>query len=309
MMMNKIIISIVALTLVLLALSCDDKYSSKDPNVETMNSGNLSVSIDASIANVLDTALKLYGLVYPNVKLDVQKVEARKAMSLLLSGNSRAVVIARDYLKDEDSLMKVYKVEKHKKLEVAIDALVFFTNSDFPIDTLNDEQIRNILSQKDIKFSNYYKNLGFEPEFVTNTVNSSEWANLYSHVTKGNKIQKNITQLNGIDSIKNYVSKNKNAIGISYLSQLAKDPNFKILRVSFVNEKGKYEPPQIVHQAFVVQERYPYIFSYWAYLLEDRMNLPYWFASFLGKEAKIQQYFKDIGIVPAFAKIVIIKED
>ncbi len=307
--MNKILLSIVSLIIVFLSLSCDDKYSSKDPSVETMNSGTMTVAIDASISNVLDTALKLYGLVYPNVKLDVQKVESRKAMSLLLSGNSRAVVIARDYLKDEDSLMKLYKVEKHKKMEVAIDALVFFTNRDFPIDTLNDEQLRKILTQKDVKFSNFYKNLNFEPEFVTNTVNSSEWANLNSLVAKGNKIQKNVTQLQGVDSIKNYVLKNKNSIGISYLSQLAKDPNFKNLRISFVNDTGKYEPPQIVHQAFVVQERYPYILSYWAYLLEDRMNLPYWFASFLGKEAKIQQYFKDIGIVPAFAKIVIIKED
>ncbi len=308
-MMNKSFNFLAIFLLVVFLFSCDDKYSAKDSTVETMNSGKISVSVDASIYNVLDTAFKLYNLVYPNVKIDLQVVESRKAMSLLLSGNSRAIIIARDYLKDEDSLMKIYKVEKHKKIEVAQDALVLFANPDFPLDTLTDEQLRSILTKKDVKFTDYFKNLASEPQIVTNTVNSSEWANLNSLVTKGNKISKPIVQLSTIDSIKNFVVNNKNSIGISYLSQLAKDQNFKILRISFVNEKGKYEPPQIVHQAFVVQKRYPYIFSYWAYLLEDRMNLPYWFASFVGKEAKIQQYFKEIGIVPAFAKIIIIKED
>ncbi len=308
-MLNRLISFLILVSVISFFIACDNKYSSNDASVETMNSGKLSVAVDASIYNVLDTAFKLYNLVYPNVKIDLQVVESRKAMSLLLSGNSRAIIVARDYLKDEDSLMKVYKVKKHNRIEVAQDALVLFTDLEFPLDTLTDEQLRTILTNKETKFSNYYKKLSFEPQFVTNTVNSSEWANLNTLVVKGVKIVKPILQLSGTDSIKEYVTKNKNTIGISYLSQLAKDKNFKILRISFVNEKGKYEPPQIVHQAFVVQKRYPYIISYWAYLLEDRMNLPYWFASFFGKEAKVQQYFKEIGIVPAFAKIIIIKED
>jgi hypothetical protein len=58
-----------------------------------------------------------------------------------------------------------------------------------------------------------------------------------------------------------------------------------------------------------VLRKYPYIVPIRAYLRDDLRNLPWTVATFLGTDAEVQRYFRDIGIVPAFAQIRLIPEE
>lgn len=310
-MNKKIKISIIMVLLSFVFISCgsDEEQNKKPQEIETMNSGKFTVYVDESIYPVLDSPMVWYQKAYPKVALTIERVSARKAMAELLGAKGRCIVIARDYLRDEDSLMQTHGVAKHLRVELADDALTFFATSSSPVDTLNAQDLYKIFTT-DVKFGDLYpRYFKTEPELVISSLNSSEYANLVKLVAKGKPITKKLLIKGTIDSVKQYIVNHPNSIGIAYLSSVVHILPYKPIRIGNTDSTGKYEPPQYVHQGFIVQGRYPYIVQYYAYLLENRKNLPFWFASYLGKETVVQRYFNDYGIVPAYAKIIIKKED
>lgn len=305
-MKNKILLIIIALILI----SCDNKYEEKTPeDVETINSGKLSIHCDEVIRHVLDSAFSMYMVDYDNVELKVEYSNSRNVMSQLLSNKTRVIVTARDYLSDEDSLMNVYKQKKHKRFEIAYDGLVFFVNKDFPIDTLNSNQIEaSLVGGESLK--KFTSGLNFEPTFATLNQYSSVYANFNSLIVKDKPLKKKVELFSNIDDVKKHVSANNSIIGVGFLSQLVNDNTFKMLRLGFESDTlSKYITPKPVHQGYLVQDLYPYKVKYYAYLQEDRQNLPFWFGTYLAKQEKVQKLFLDRGIVPAFARIKLKYED
>lgn len=305
-MKNKIVL----LLFVLLITSCDNKYEEKAADdQETINSGKLTIYCDELIKPVIDSAFGLYRFDYKNVDLTVEYADSRNVMSQLLSKKSRAVVIARDYLADEDSLMQAFGLEKHKRFEIAYDALVFFTNKDFPSDTLNAGQIEKAITAGN-QLSKTTNGLNFEPTYATLDQYSSVYANLNSHIIQNNPLKKKVELFKNIIDLKKQVTSDKSIIGIAFLSQLINDENFKVIRLGYESDSlKKYITPKPVHQSYIVQDLYPYKVTYYAYLLEDRQNLPFWFGTYLAKQEKVQKLFLDKGIVPAFARIKLKYED
>jgi ABC-type phosphate transport system substrate-binding protein len=300
MMKNKIIFFLIALMFV----ACEDKYTQKSPeSEETMNSGKITVYCDEAIKTVLEPAFPMYLKDYKNVKLNVIYDNSRNVMSQLLGNKARIVLNARDYLEDEDSLMKAYKVKPYERFELAYDGLVFFANKEFPVDTLNADQLEAALTG-DKLLSQSTAGLNFEPTYATVNQNSSIFANLNSLIIKNKTLRKKVKLLNNIEEVKKQVSANNSIIGVGYLSQLVNDTNFKMIRFGFDSKLLKeYITPKPVHQGYIVQDLYPYKVTYYAYLQENRRNLPFWFATYLAKQEKVQRLFLDKGIVPAFARI------
>lgn len=308
MMKNNFINIIVVFTLVFIISACgDSKYETKEPtDVETMNSGKLRVVVDESIKSILDTGLVMYQNDYKKVLLTSEYKNARKSMAELLGGLSRVTIIARDYLHDEDSLMKLHKVEKHHRMKVATDALVIFADKDFPIDTLNDSELKRIFQDGE-RLSKMFK-LNGEAKYYINEVNSSEYASFNKYILEEKQLKTALNFLNGFEEVKNKVLEDKNSIGIAFLSQVNKDERFKMIEIGFHDAKGKYIRPVPVHQGYIVQERYPYLVDIWVYLLEDRRNLPFWFGSYIAKESKYQKIILEKGIVPEFARFQLVNE-
>ena len=309
---NKtLLFTIIFVLLSFLLVSCNGERQQKGEDkgkYEAMNSGTITVFCDASEYEMLKPVFKMYDSAYKDVKLTVNVVSAREAMAKLLSAGTPAICLARDYLHDEDSLMAVYKVKKHERFKFAEDALVFFTKIEFPLDTINETQIKDVLFNNKIQLKSLFKQLKSEPVIAIPNVQTSEYANFKNLVTKNKPVQRQLKMFEGGEAVRQFVLDN-DAIGVGYLSQIARNPKFKPLSIGFKDSTGKYIKPHIVHQANIVQRFYPYIVNHYVYLLEDRRNLPWWFATFIAKEAAVQRYFKDIGIVPAYANFVLIQED
>ncbi|HRP01719.1 MAG TPA: substrate-binding domain-containing protein [Candidatus Kapabacteria bacterium] len=312
--MMKTKISFLFIAIIILSLACsscedESKNSKKSQQAkeQSIDEGNLEVYVDTLLINMIEPVMDFYRQSYPKINLKVNYVNSRKAVALLFSGKAEAIVLSRNYLKDEDSLNKEYQLIR-PEMEMAKDGLVFFHNGKIGLDTLNDEQIFNILTAGK-NFKDYYSHLKVEPELVTTDINNSHYQNLINTAARNNKITHKVKQLASMQELIDYVSKNDNAIGVAYLSNVIKLSQLTKIRISFVNKQGIRIPPQIVHQGFIVQEKYPYIITDKVILLEDRMNKPFWFASYLSKETKVQKYFLDYGIVPAFAKIKLHEAD
>jgi hypothetical protein len=138
---------------------------------------------------------------------------------------------------------------------------------------------------------------------------SSEYANSISFFPQISKTAKDIAKFNNSkDSIVFEVLKGK-SIGLGYLSYIQKNPLLKSLRIGYIDSLGNRIPPQIVHQGFIIQKKYPFEIPIIAYLKEKRQNLPWGFATFMEKDPNIQKVLLDCGLIPVFAKYNLIQED
>lgn len=293
--------SFLYIIVILFFLSSCDK-SPREEAYEAMNSGDLTVYCDESLYNMMDSVFHFYQQTYPKVNLTKKKTTAREAMKMLISGKGRVIVIARDYLPDEDSIMNEYGVNPHKNFRIADDALVFYTQKDFPLDTLNADQLKEIFTNPDKNLKDYYAELKSEPVFVTSNKESSEFAHIKKQVAEISIFEplgKNLDLLQSSDSVIHFVQNNKNSIGIGLMSQVAQNDSLKMLRIGFVNSEGKSFLPQPVHLGYIVQGKYPYPVPIYSFVLTQEQNLPYWFAQFLRIDHKAMQYYAyTIGIAP-----------
>lgn len=301
---------IVIIPLLVLEFGCNG--SGKDPKAtgiyESVNSGTITCWVDESVWDFMQPVFKMYDSAYKEIHPTFIKVTSREAMAQLLSGNAKVIITPRDYLKDEDSLMKAYKVEKHERAIYAIDGLVFYVNKDYPLDSITDEQLRTVLTKGDVILKSYFPQLKKEPEFVCNDYISSEYANLNSIVLKSQPMKRKIIFKENSHLVREFVKANPNSIGIGYLSQVVKDDSLKCLMISFVDTSGKYVFPHVVHQANILRKYYPYVINHYVYILKKQRDRAFWFAMFLEREFVVQSYFNNAGIVPAYAKIRLVEE-
>lgn len=311
-MKNKIVISSLLVLSSLISFylisGCNDNNKSGSDQYEAWNSGEIEIYYDNQNAVMLDSVFKMYEKAFPNVKPKFIPVSSREGMRLILNGKAKIVLLSRGFLRDEDSLINYYNITFPEPYPFAEDALVFFTQLDATLDTLNSNNLEEYFADLNTKA---IQKLGtpVEPTFVICEPNSSVFANFQKMVLKGNTLQRKSKFFVTPDSVKDFVASNQNTIGIAYLSQIIGDLRFKPLKIGFYDSTGKHIKPKSVHQAYIVQALYPYIVTHKAYLLDDRKNLALWFASFISKESYVQRYFKDYGIVPTHAKIVLIKEE
>lgn len=292
----------------ILFFACNDTKKTSSDQYEAWNSGEIEIFYDNQNTELLDSVFKMYERAFPNVKPKFTPVNSREGMRFLFNGKAKIVLQSRDFLRDEDSLINYYNVQFPEPYPFAEDALVFFNQLDSPLDTLNAKKIEEYFADLN---SNSLQKIGLpiEPTFVICEPNSSVFANFQKMVLKGRTLQRKYKFFVTPDSVKEYVNTTPNSIGIAYLSQIIGDLRFKPIKIGFDDSTGNHIKPKSVHQAYIVQSLYPYIITHKAYLLDDRKNLALWFASFISKESYVQRYFKDYGIVPTHAKIVLIKEE
>lgn len=295
--------------LAFLVVSCDETKTGKPEDVETMTSGKLTIFVDESLSPIMDSVYSMYQKQYPDVKLTIERGTARQAMASLFAGKSRAIVIGRDYLPDEDSILKANKIEKYESMNIAQDGLIFFTGKNSVLDTLNSKEIASVLTEKNYELKKTYAKLPSEPIFAVSNVNSSEYANFKMLAAKGKNIVKYIKMFSTTDSVKLFVKNNPNAIGVAYYHSLIKDTNYKSIRIGFTDSTGNYKYPETIHPANFLQGNYPYVVTFKVMKSLKTLNLSHWFTMFVSKEAKVTTYLKECGLIPSYAKFVLIKED
>lgn len=291
---------IILIVVVTLFNSCGENKTKHVVTNETIDSGSVEIFCDESYKFALDSVFTMYKERYAKVNLTVNYVNARNATSQLLGGKTRVAIVGRENLLDEDSLMKHYNISPYYKMDIANDGLVFFTQADFPIDTLNDEMLLKVFTENK-ELTTFLPRLPYEPEFVIAQQNSSEYGNFMNLVCKKNGIKKQMLLLQNSDSVITYVQNNPRTIGICYLSQV-QGKFFKLLRIGYTDTNGNYvKATKVPHQSFIVMGEYPFITLLRLYLLEDRKNLPFWFGAFVEKEAVSVNHYKKKRLIPSYA--------
>lgn len=297
---NRFSVSVIYLLLFLVACSKDEK---------PIEQRNITVYCDESIAPVIKPTIDYYDSTGSLIKVDFKPTNAWNAMAKLLAREADVIIIARNYTRYEDSLLKAFNVQPHQKLTIALDALVFYVNKDNPIDTLTFEQINNFLTDKKFSLKSLFpKKLKTEPILTINSPLSSELINLNNLVVRRDGIARPVKIFQTHDSIINFVKQNPDAIGVGYLSHLYREPDLRPIAISFLDTAGNYIFPHNVNQPNIVRRLYPFIVEYYVFVMDRLNDYAMSFARYLYNPGYPQKYFFDRGIVPANAKITLIEE-
>jgi hypothetical protein len=297
---NKFVVLLALLTVFI--ASCDDSpKQNTTQNVETVRAGNVEILCDESIYQLIKNITPIYDTAFPDAKITLKPMQARIAMAELFGLKARGIILARDYMHDEDSALKANKRPKHSQFLLAKDALVFFVKSSFPLDTISKNQLNELLLNPKQTVKKYFPSLPTEPQIVIPTIQSSAIANILRLITNNQLLKHSYIAVESSDSVILRV-KSDNALGVGYLSQIIKDTSLKALMIGYDDSTGQHVYPKPVHQSYIVMEKYPFIVPIYGYLQEERQNLPWGFLTFMRTDPRIQQYFLNAGIVPGFGK-------
>jgi len=310
---NQMILAALAALATLTLSSCTQRTPEGDPSeYETALRGTAEILCDEQIYDLMLPVKALYDSVHPDANVTLTPVDAQFAANELIDHKARGIVIAREWLPSEDSMVASGEGEGgFPRTLLARDALVFFTSPDFPIDTLNAEDIKVWMSGGTVD-AGVYPQLKGKPTFLVPGSSSSVYANITNVVNKGSEPPRGAVSSAGtMDSVKAAVLANKNYIGVGYLSRFVKDSSVKMLRLSYVDKDGYYERPKPVHAGYLIQGKYPFPVPIYIILRDRASNysLPSGFMLYVARDAAAQRTFNDAGIEAGYAKYELIIQD
>lgn len=291
---------VAAILIVAFGTSCSNEEARQDH--ETVLSGTATILVDSALVDMLRASKALYDSLTPKAHVTFKPVDARTAMSELFATNARGIIVARDLLPDEQTALKSRGADFPRTL-LATDALVFYTLRSFPTDTLNDQQVKDLLKGGKVNLAPL--RLSTPPVLVVPGVNSSVYGNLVNVVLHGQMPTARMIETSSHASAREAVLAQPGRVGVGLLSQLVRDTAFKMLRIGFNDSTGARVYPQHVHQGYVVQGMYPYPVPIYMMLKDavSQYSIPTGIMQFLARDGKAQRTFLDAGIVPAHAKI------
>lgn len=302
--LQTLLIAFAVLTMNMFLSSCEEPKTRQI--IESPVAGKDTIYVEDVLFSYFMEAKPKYDSVFEDAEITLLPVNARRGMSLLFSDTASCVILARDYLRDEDSIVKSMSLP-FKKIEIAKDGLVFFVSKDIPLDTLNLKQLESIMAGTSI--NTIQKNAVLEEPLCIPSMQSSEYAGLLKYFYKGsNAITATLKQFENRDSLKKHV-RNTKAIGIGLMSDILKDSSLKAIRIGYTDSTGRRVAPQVVHPGFIVQNMYPLVLPIFAYTKNEKQNLAWGFATFMEKDPNIQKVLLNKGIVPSHAIYNLIQED
>lgn len=169
---------ILLLLISIMLISCETNDKQSDSTIESPLRGSDTVFCDESIYTCFNNAMPVYQKAFPDAHITLFSKNARSSMTELFSEKTKSIIVARNYLPDEDSLLK-QSGNSFQKIHIANDGLVFFVSKDYPIDTINMNQLTDYISGK-IRLSMYFQKINSEPMLLIPGAQSSEYANAIS---------------------------------------------------------------------------------------------------------------------------------
>lgn len=296
--MKRALANVVAVAILLpLFVACDQQQQGG----ETLFRGTARIACDREIVALIGPQIEWFRSRHEQATIELDTLSAAEAMQRLLAGTVRAAFIARDYSPQEDSLLRAYSIEPHKRLLIATDALVFAVPRSSQLDTVDEAVLRNTIEGKTTSLSSYRWAIPYPSSSVT--------ANLASHV--GGIRLRGISTPEGEDVFR-LLAERRADIGIVLLSQFNRWKDSLQLRALRIVVRDTATGDRIAiapHPATIVKERYPFRVPIYGYLLETARNFPFGVVSSIAHEPQPQRAMLDAGVVPAYARFQLVEQE
>jgi phosphate transport system substrate-binding protein len=289
---------------------CSGGPRSEEP-IDTPTSGEVNVVIDESFQKLFDTQIYTFESIYHNAKIHARYLPEGDALLRLMNDSCKVVVMCRDLTKEER------KTFESKNLfpistKIAEDAIALLVNPENKDTTMTVERFKSLLTGKDSLWKRISagSDLG-NIEIVFDNSGSANARYMQDTLLAGKPFAKNVFAVKSNQEVIEYVSKNKNAIGVlsvNWISDMDDSATTNILKkVKVVGiSKNEDSPAYKPYQAYIKTKEYPFTRSVFMINRQTRAGLGMGFVSFVAGD-KGQLMILKAGLVPAIAPVRLVQ--
>ena len=286
----------------------------KSEITDTPTSGNITIGVDESFQPIIESQVNTFESIYKYAQINPHYKPEGAVIEDLINDSTQIAVLSRELTPQEQAVFDQRKIIP-RVTKIAIDAVTLIVNNDNPDSLLTMDQVKDIFSGniKSWKDLNSESNLG-DITIVFDNNNSSTSRYVRDSLTADNKLPQNTFAANSHKALIDYVSENKNALGVmgvnwisdfddstvvGFLNRIkvigiSKDPNP-------VTTESYYQP----YQAYIAQGAYPLRRFLYIVSTEGRAGLGTGFVSFVAGD-KGQRIILKSGLVPATMPVRVI---
>jgi len=308
---NKKVVFLI-LGLLLTVLYCCN--NTKEEYTDTPVSGKINIAVDETFQPIADSEIKVFEGLYSYAAINVNYTTEKQAFDLLIKDSVRFIIVSRKLNEGEN---KIFKEKKFfpKETKIAVDAIALIVNTENTDSLITIDELKDILTGK---ISNW-KQLSASTKLndivlVFDNQSSSTVRVVTDSVCKGLKLSSKITALEKNKEVVDYVSNNRNAIGIIGVSWVSNHNDstclsfldkVKVMAISTekkANKDNSYKP----FQYYLSNGQYPLVRNIYIINSEPRVGLASGFASFIASD-KGQRVILKSGILPATRPVYTVK--
>jgi phosphate transport system substrate-binding protein len=273
---------------------------------DTPTSGKINISVDETFKPIIDTEISTFESIYKYAKINASYKSEGNAFQDLLDDSARIIIVTRDLTLQEKKYFEDIKLFPHIS-KIAYDAVTFVTNNSNPDTQFTDEQIKKIITGEIGTWKQINPNSSNNPIQIIFDNNNSGTSRFLKEYAGNKNLSKNSSAVNSSEAVIDYVSKNKNALGVLGVSWVSDRRDSTLM--SFLNKvrvvelsapdssegRGEYYKP---YQAYIATKYYPLWRTVYIISREARAGLGNGFTSFVASD-KGQRIILKSGLVPA----------
>jgi len=293
MMMKKMMNKIYLASLALFLMSYSGCKNSGDYS-DTPTYGKISISVDETFKPLVDSEIDTFKGIYNYTDVEVNFRTEVQAFDDLMNDTIRLIIVPRKLNAEELKQFEKWEIVP-KVTKIAYDAVALIGSKDLKDSTISLNELKSLLSDEIVS--------SFKNTKVVFDNNNSSTISFLSEKFGFKKLSSRCYALNSNEAVINYISKEKNSIGVigvNWISDKDDTANVsflktvKVLEISNTDTSEAYKP----YQAYIAQKIYPlwrevYIISKEAYI-----GLGTGLTAFIASE-RGQRIVLKFGLVPA----------
>ena len=292
-------------------------FSSCGNNESTPTQGKQKIFIDESYRQLFEAEVETFEGLYKSSDIDAVYKPEGDIVNDFLNDTCRIIILSRDlYQKEKDFFSS--KKSFPTSTKIAADALAFITHKDNPVENLTYNELQEVFTGKITSWKYLYSAIrhdGLQDSTLTIVFDNEKSCNvrmIKDKLLNGGDFPKNCFAVKTNPEVIDYVSKNKNALGIIGVNWISdKDDTLtssflngiKVLGVSSQENPGDFFQP---YQAYIHSNEYPFCRDMYIINREGRTGLGTGFAAFVAGE-KGQLIILKAGMVPATQPVRMVK--
>jgi phosphate transport system substrate-binding protein len=225
----------------------------------------------------------------------------------MINDSCKVVVMCRDITPAEKKSFEAANLFPIST-KIAEDAIAILVNPENPDSTLTIDQLKSILLGKDTAWSQIHEsNKTGKLNVVFDNSGSANARYMQDSLLGGQKFASNVFAVKSNPDVIDYVSKNKNAIGILSVNWISDHDdstvtNFlkqvKVLGIAKDDHSEAFQP----YQSYIKTKDYPFTRSVYMINRQTRPGLGMGFVSFVASD-KGQLMILKAGLIPAIAPV------
>jgi phosphate transport system substrate-binding protein len=296
---------------ILFALFFACSEGNKNEPTDTPTSGEVNIVVDESFQKLFDTQIYTFESIYKNAQVHAKYLPENEALSRMINDSCKVVVMCRDLTATERKSFEAKNLFPIST-KIAEDAIVLLVNPENTDTTITVQKVKSILLGTDSlwKQLNNQSKLG-DINVVFDNAGSANARYMQDTLLEGKAFSKNVFAVKSNLDVIDYVSKNKNALGIlsvNWISDMDDSLTTNILKKVKVVAVAKDEntTPVKAYQAYIKTKEYPFTRSVYMINRQTRAGLGMGFVSFVAGD-KGQLMILKAGLVPAIAPIRLVE--